>query len=140
MVKQITDRHVFSMPLPLRIILLAGFLSPVITISSVLTGSVLPPDIPLLEYGAASNLIELTLVTVMSIPASVIAFFIFKKQKVALLLFPFGYIAVCMAPIFLSSFRENVDHVLPSVSSALAIGVLATLYLFLSRGVRRYFE
>ena len=130
----------YSMPFPLKVIFLAGLSSPAITIGSVLTGTVLPPDASSFAYGAARNLIELIFVTVTSIPASVIAVFMFMRRKVSLLLFPFGYSAVCLAPIFLSTVRENVDYMMSSVLSALVIGAIASAYLFLSGGVRRYFE
>ncbi len=130
----------FSMPFLLKIIFLAGLFSPAIAITSVLTGTMLAPDTPRYEYGAATNLTELFLLIGSTIPAATISVLMVMKRKAALLLFPFGYIAASVGPIFLSTFREDVDYIMSSVLPAVAGGIMAIAYLFFSGAVRRYFE
>ncbi len=130
----------FAMPFPLKIIFVSGLLSPVIVVGSVLTGTILPEDAPVFALGAARNLAELMLATAATVPAAIVAILMFLKRKVAILLFPLGYTAASLAPIFLAAFREDTDHMISSVLSALAVGVAASAYLFSSGMVRRYFE
>lgn len=131
----------FLMPFPMQIIFLAGLFSPVIAAFSILSGTVVPSDLYIahIKYGAAMSLLELLLAVAITIPASIICFFMLMKRKASLFFFPIGYIAVCISPIFLSVFRDNIDYMMPSIYSNLFIGFLASLYLIFSKGVRQYF-
>ncbi|MGD8913934.1 MAG: hypothetical protein PVJ68_14500 [Candidatus Thiodiazotropha sp.] len=123
----------------MKIIFTAGLASPIIAIGAILSGSVLAPGMLHFEYGSARSLTELTFVVAMAIPLAVISFLMLIRRKVAVILFPIGYIPVSIFPLFLKAFEENIDYVRSSVISALVIGLIAWSYLLISKEVKQYF-
>lgn len=129
-----------TMPVPLRIIFLIMLLSPMLGLASILSGSVMHPSQPLFKYGAAKNVEELILVFVATLPAFMSAVLIFMRRRSALLIFPFGYLGVCLGPFFLSVMQEDAEYFMTSLWFSLILGVCGEGYLCFSKRVKYYFE
>lgn len=129
----------FSMPFPLRIIFLLMLLSPALALSSVLSGSVAQPGQPLFEYGAAKSLVEVTLAVATAIPACIVGILILCKHRHARALFPIAYLGNCIGPFVLSVMREDFKNFITSLLFVSVIGILISVYLYVSREVRQYF-
>lgn len=129
----------YDMPLLLKIIFIAGLVSPVIAFISVISGSLLVSDAPKYEYGAANSLVELLLVIILHVPSLGVSILMLAKNKLARLLFPLGYFIASISPLFLLAFREDVE-VAETIASSLFVGVLISVYLFISKNICKYFD
>lgn len=129
-----------SMPIIVRMVCAVMLLSPIFTLMSVLSGSVLHSDSPVYEYGAAKNLLELMLVTIATLPAFAGGILMLRRRRSSVHLFAVGYLGAAVGPFYLSAMRESIEYMISSVLGALVIGGFVYAYLCLSSEVRRYFE
>lgn len=127
------------MSFPLKVICLALLFSPVLVVVSTLSGSVTNVINSSNTLGDASNLFELALVFVVSIPSFVCGVYVLLRKKAAFILFPISYIVICVSPLLLSSVRSDLDSFKLNLLSALLVGVIVSGYLYFSRDVREYF-
>lgn len=128
-----------EMPFLIKIIYLLCVISPIMVPISVVTGSVMPTGHPLLLYGAASNIWELLIVSVLGLVNVIPAYHFMTRSRVVYFSFPISYLlSCCVSPLFLSALWDNRDYLYSIAASSLFNGVLISLYIWVSKDVKSY--
>jgi hypothetical protein len=129
-----------DMPYQVLLLVILGFSAPFLAFFAVWTGSVFSNLNEMYAYGAAKTLLEVLIVVAFSLPIAVASALMVRGVRNSIFLYLVGWVAICMAPMTLSSFPENHELFLIELSVYLVIGALLALYLFRSKKVSSYFH
>ncbi|WP_157092197.1 hypothetical protein [Thioalkalivibrio nitratireducens] len=129
-----------EMPFALKLMFIAGLLSPLLTLGATLTGSIIPSGDPAWQYGAAKNLFELFVIVGLMVPASISAILLARRWRSSRFLFVASYFIACVAPFSIESFREELHDTSAYVLAAIFTSVVILFYILFSRRVRVYFQ
>lgn len=128
------------MPKILKFAVILAVLSPFLVAGSVVSGTIAQPGISVSRYGAAANVFELFLVVLATAPAWVGSALVFVRQRFARVIFPLGMLSAYLAPLVLSTVREQLDYMVSFLFSALVLTFFLYGYFFLSKDVKQYFS
>lgn len=130
----------FNMPIPLKIVVGAGLLVPILSIVSIVTGSILPAQQFSTYLGAAKNIFELLAVFVFTLPIFFGSVMIIYKAKRSKTIYIIGWVMVCISPLLLQSVRLNLDVHFPQLVFNIIVGIGIFTFFYFGKSVKIYFQ
>ena len=140
MIKQQYLNNFLSMPFILKLMVIVGFLSPLLAVSNVIGGEVVPGQLVKLKYGAAESLTELLWVLILVFPAFLSSYLFMIKYKYSRAIYILSWFISSLSPLVLFSTREHVDVFLQGFYFSVFLGICFFGYLFFSKQAKSYFE
>lgn len=133
-------QNFIAIPIILKLLVVVGLMAPILVVGSTLTGTIISDHTLKPIYGAASDIIEISIVALCSIPSFVAAIMMLIKISISRFIYILGWILISLSPLSLSIVREDYRSYLLEAGFYLILGLIIAMYLFKERAVNSYFS
>jgi len=132
-------KNIFDMTLIMKIIILVSLCAPFIAVVSILSGNISGKSFDY-EYGAAKNIMELSVAILFTLPIFITALMIGIKSQKARYFYIVSWLLLCLSQFALSEIRSDYKVVIIELSFNIFLGVIIAAYLALNSDVKKYFN